>query len=109
MGEASRPRRHPTAPPPRSAATDRPGELHVPDPDLITVTLADAHLLGGPEFVAEVRDDATAVADELAPIGPEGEPLHRESAWIGAAWTLVDAARTALIGQPVPTARGGAW
>jgi hypothetical protein len=74
-----------------------------------SVTLADAHLLGGPEFVAEVREDATAVADELAPIGPQGEPVHRESAWIGAAWTLVDAARAALVGQAVPTARGGAW
>ena len=39
----------------------------MPHPDFTTVTLADAHLLGGPEFVAEVRDDATAVADELAP------------------------------------------
>jgi hypothetical protein len=55
-----------------------------------------------------VRNDATAVADELAPIGPHCEPVHRESAWTGAAWTLVDAARTALIGQAVPTARGGA-
>src|SRR3954451_11142709 len=114
MGGASRPRRHPTAPPPRSAATDRPGELHVPDPDLATVTLADAHLLGGPEFVAQVREDATAVADqvapnELAPTGRQGEPVHRESAWIGAAWTLVDTTRAALVGQAVPTARGGAW
>jgi hypothetical protein len=81
----------------------------VPDPDLTTVTLTDAHLLGGPEFLAEVRDDATVVADELAPIGSQGEPVHRESAWTGAAWTLVDAARVALIGQAVPTARGGAW
>ena len=81
----------------------------MPDPDLATVTLADAHLLGGPGFVAQVREDATAVADELAPIGPQGEPVHRESAWIGAAWTLVDAARAALVGQAVPTARGGAW
>jgi hypothetical protein len=79
----------------------------VPDLDLTTVTLADAHLLGGPEFVAQVREDATAVADELAPTGSQGEPVHRESAWSGAAWTLVDAARTALIGQAVPTARGG--
>jgi hypothetical protein len=55
-------------------------KLHVSDPDLSTVTLADAHLLGGPEFVAQVREDATAVADELAPIEPEGEPVHRESA-----------------------------
>src|SRR4051812_44483082 len=39
----------------------------------------------------------------------EGEPVQRESAWIGAAWTLVDAARAALVGQAVPTARGGAW
>jgi hypothetical protein len=31
----------------------------MPDPDLITVTVAEAHLLGGPEFVAEVRDDGS--------------------------------------------------
>jgi hypothetical protein len=109
MGEASRPRHRPTPPhrdlPPPTARE----KLHVPDPDLTAVTLADAHLLGGPEFVAQVREDATAVADELAPIGPQGEPVHRESAWNGAAWTLVDAARTAPVGQAVPTARGGAW
>jgi len=81
----------------------------VPDPDLTTVTLADAHLLGGPEFVAQVREDAAAVADELASIGPQGEPVHRESAWTGAAWTLVDTARAAMVGQAVPTAGGGAW
>src|SRR4051794_9708238 len=86
MGEASRPRHRPTPPPPRSAAPDRE-KLHVPDPDLTTVTLADAHLLGG----------------------PEGEPVHRESASIGAAWTLVDNARAALVGHAVPTASGGAW
>jgi hypothetical protein len=46
----------------------------VPDPDLTTVTLADAHLLGGPEFVAQVREDATAVADELACACPKLRP-----------------------------------
>jgi hypothetical protein len=94
----------------RPATVDRARELYVPDPDLATATLADAVQLGGPEFVAEVRADATAVADELAPSGPDDvEPAHRESAWTGAAWTLVDAARAALVGQVVPTASGGAW
>jgi hypothetical protein len=51
------------------------------------VPLAAAHLLGGLQFMSEVREDATAVAEELAPIGPQGEPVHRESAWTGAAWT----------------------
>jgi hypothetical protein len=82
----------------------------VPDPDLAAVTLDDAHRLGGPRFVAEVRDDAAAVADELAPLGPDvTAPTHRESAWTGAAWTLVDARRAELVGTVVPTATGGAW
>lgn len=82
----------------------------MPDPDMTTVTFADAAQLGGPEFVAEVRDDATAVADLLAPLGPDGaEPAQRESAWTGAAWTLVDAARAELVGTAVLTPTGGAW
>jgi len=90
--------------------TTRLEELLVPDPDLTAVALSDAARLGGPEFVAEVRADATAVADELAPFTPDRrEPVHRESAWAGAAWSLVDAARAELVGTAVPTPSGGAW
>jgi hypothetical protein len=59
---------------------DRARELYVPDFDLLAATLADAAQLGGPEFVAEVRADATAVADELS-TRPDGAALaHREPA-----------------------------
>ena len=82
----------------------------MPDPDLADQVLADARLLGGPQFVDEVRDDATAVADLLAPRGASGTiPPQRESAWTGAAWTLVDARRAELVGTAVPTSTGGAW
>src|SRR3954447_15427785 len=110
MGEASRPRRRSAVDHDHPPPTVRLEELQVPDPDLSTVALADAARLGGPEFVAEVRADATAVADELAPFPPgRPEPMHRESAWAGAAWSLVDAARAELVGTAVATPSGGAW
>ena len=65
---------------------------------------------GGPEFVDEVRADATAVVDQLAPRDDAGVvPPHRHSAWTGAAWALVDARRAELVGTAVPTPSGGAW
>jgi hypothetical protein len=80
------------------------------DPDLADQVLADAARLGGLPFVATVRADAHAVADELAPLDAGGtEPPHRWSAWAGAAWALVDAYRAELIGTSVPTSSGGAW
>jgi hypothetical protein len=61
-------------------------------------------------LVEEVTADATAVADDLAPLYSDGgEPAQRHSAWTGAAWALVDAVRTELIGTTVPTPSGGAW
>src|SRR5690242_8077522 len=78
------------------------------DPDLADQVLADAARLGGPTFVAAVRADAHAVADELAPLGAAGaEPPHRWSAWTGAAWALVDARRAELVGTSVPRRPAG--
>lgn len=82
----------------------------MPDADLADLVLADAALLGGPALVELVTADATAVADDLAPLPADGgEPAHRASAWTGAAWALVDAHRAELVGTAVPTASGGAW
>lgn len=81
----------------------------MPDPDLHALVLADARLLGGAEFVDEVRDDAIAVADQLAPRNADGTaPPQRASAWIGAAWALVDARRAERVGELVSTPSGGA-
>ena len=82
----------------------------MPDPDLANLVLDDAARLGGPELVELVTADATAVTDDLAPLHVDGaEPVHRHSAWTGAAWTLVDARRAELVGTAVPTSTGGAW
>ena len=80
------------------------------DPDLQDVTLADARTLGGPRFVDLVTLDATAVADAVCPWDGSGdEPPERHSVWTAAAWALVDARRTELVGTAVPTPTGGAW
>ncbi len=79
------------------------------DPDLAVPTLDDANQLGGPEFVAEVRADADAVADKLAPYGPmrtNGSTARApESARRGAG----QHPRAELVGTAVPTSSGRAW
>jgi hypothetical protein len=77
----------------------------VPDPDLAAQVLADARFLGGGTFAALVAEDATAVADEVAPATGDGS---HHSAWSAAAWQLVDGRRAELVGRLLPVPGGGA-
>ena len=75
---------------------------------LHVLALAGAHKLDGPVLVEEMHTDATAVADVMAPLEPDGgQPSERESVWRGALWALVDAPLTALVGTAVPTLGSG--
>ena len=89
-----------------------PLELYVPIPDLTTATLPTPPCSVVWSSWRRARADATAVTDAVpASPGPAGcrAGAPGSSAWPGAAWTLVDAARTTLVGLSVPTATGGAW
>jgi len=78
------------------------------EPDLLDEIMGDGLAYGGPAFVEQVSLDATRAADAIVSWdGAGNEPPERRSAWLAAAWQLVDARRVELVGTLVPIPGGG--